>query len=187
MPGIPSDCDNRGRYQDFCGGLSRKAGEWPDLPVDTALLHSRYQWQIGPVNAWDPEHPALPEVNWSVRTFGTEILYKYRSLYGQSTHPLGYELTFHGRPVAHRYETSQFRTVHFNFTLLALDQDSVQIVVDSVLNWLYNPDLGAGLEVSSRYRDAPVKITVSEAKENYRQRCRELRERRGEPTEFIID
>ncbi len=164
-----SHCDDKGFYQDFIGAFSRKPGEWPELAIDTALLHSNYKWMAMRQNTWDPIHPALPEVNWAVRSFGSEILYKYKSLYGQS-HPLGFTFSFHGRPVAHRLETSLFRTVHFMFTPLAIETDSMQVVVNLVLDWLYDPSVGATIN-EVRYHDAPVRMSVSEARESYERRC----------------
>lgn len=159
-PGSPP-----GHYQDFIGTYSRKPGSWPDLDIDSALVHSRYRWLV----FWEEDCPALPEVDWSVRSFGTEILYKYKSCYGAS-HPLGNAQSFNGRPVAHRLTTSLFRTAHFNFTPLGIDSTQMQVVVDSLLNWLYDPTLGDALVSDNRYPEAQVKVSVGEARENYRAR-----------------
>ncbi len=165
-PGQPA-----GHYQDFVGAFSRNPDSWPDMEVDSAKLHSRYQWLF----FWEEDCPALPEVGWSVRSYGTEILYKYKSCYG-SAHPLGAAQTFHGRPVAHRLTTSLFKTAHFNFTPLGMDSTRMQVVVDSLLNWLYDPTLGTKqVVVDNRYPDAPVKVTVEQARENYRAREEEYR------------
>jgi hypothetical protein len=156
-----------GRYQDFVGAFSRKPDSWPDLSIDTARLHSLYTWYGDQL--WNKDCPALPEVNWSVRLFGTEILYKYKSCYGDA-HPLGNTRDFHGNPVAHRMSTALFRTAHFNFTPLAIDSSSMQIVVDSLLNWLYDPTLGSLTVSDNRYPEAQVKVSVAESKERYRER-----------------
>lgn len=178
----------RGLYQDFIGTFSTKPGEWPDLAVDEEYLHTRYTWDTrgGPPYYWNEDCPSLPEVDWCVRSFGTEILYKYKSCYGAS-HPMGAPLRFHGRPVAHRLATSRFKTVHFKFTPLSIDSATMQVVVDSVLNWLYDPTLGGGNgQVSeNRYPDAAVKISLSEARRNYDARCEEYEKRRQEA--IIID
>ena len=179
-------CTPKGTYQDFMGTFSRLPGEWPDLDVDTALLHTRYGWNLLAYNYWNGDHPGLPEVDWCVRSFGTEILYKYKSSYGAS-HPLGGEHILHGRPVAHRLATNLFKTVHFNFTPLSIDSAQMQVVVDSVLNWLYDPTLGGGNgQVSeNRYHDAAVKVSLSEARRNYDTRCEEYEKMRLEA--MIID
>ena len=171
-----------GHYQDFVGTFSRKPGSWPDLDIDTAYLHSRYKWHNDLY--WEEDCPALAEVDWSVRSFGTEILYKYKSCYGAS-HPLGTARSFHGRPVAHRLTTSLFKTAHFNFTPLAIDSTQMQVVVDSLLNWLYDPTLGVTLISDDRYPEAQVKVTVDEARENLR--AREERYRKEDQELMIIE
>ncbi|MDH3891383.1 MAG: hypothetical protein OEV49_09895 [candidate division Zixibacteria bacterium] len=162
-----------GLWQDFVGTYSRKPGEWPDLEIDSALLHQRYKWVLEgtsfSIPYWNEDCPALPYVDWSVRSFGTEILYKYKSCYGPS-HPLGNAQSFNGRPVAHRLTTSLFKTAHFNFTPMAIDSIQMQVVVDSLLNWLYDPDLGSILISENRNPDAQVKMSLSEARENLRVR-----------------
>lgn len=165
-PGSPP-----GRYQDFVGALWANrvpnSEPWPNLSIDTAKLHSRYKWYRGAL--WNEDCQGLPEVDWSVRLFGTEILYKYESCYGDA-HPLGALRDFHGNPVAHRFETSFYRTAHFNFTTLAMEDSTMQIVIDSLFNWLYDPTLGSGLISENRYEDAQVKISSDEARQRYRDR-----------------
>lgn len=164
-----------GLYQDFIGTYSRKPGEWPDLDIDTTLLRQRYKWiLLNRIFYWNEDCPSLPEVDWCVRSFGTEILYKYKSCYG-ANHPLGISQSFNGRPVAHRLTTSLFKTVHFNFTPLAIDSTQMQVVVDSVLNWLYDPTLGSSSVSDGRYPEAQVKVSVAEARENYRVRQEQYR------------
>lgn len=162
-----------GLYQDFIGTYSRKPGAWPDLDIDSAKLRSNYYWYIHDT-LFSEDCPALPEVDWCVRSFGTEILYKYKSCYG-STHPLGISQSFQGRPVAHRLTTSLFRTAHFNFTPLAIDSTQMQVVVDSLLNWLYDPTLGTASVTDDRYPEAQVKVSVAEARENFRVREEQYR------------
>ncbi|MEA3296735.1 MAG: hypothetical protein U9R56_02590 [candidate division Zixibacteria bacterium] len=181
LPGFTTTCKRKGFFQDFIGAYAKKDAEWPHLNIDTALLHSRYAWKMtSPVvfSYWDSLHPALPEVNWSSKLNEAEVLYKYKSLYGRS-HPLGNDVSFEGAPVGQRYETSKFRTVHFNFTPLSIESDSMQIVVDSVMNWIYDPNVGVLTSDGIRYKDAPVRISVSEARENYRERCRVRKENIG--------
>ena len=176
-----------GLYQDFIGTFSTKPGEWPDLAIDTGYLHTRYKWDLyDQIFYWNEDCPSLPEVDWCVRSFGTEILYKYKSCYGAS-HPLGGDNILHGRPVAHRLATNMFKTVHFKFTPLSIDSATMQVVVDSVLEWLYDPTLGGsnGQVSENRYPDAAVKVSLSEARRNYDARCEEIEKRRQEA--IIID
>jgi hypothetical protein len=161
------------RIEDFIGTYSARPG-WPTLAVDTALLHSQYLWSGDPgihVFEWMPNIACLPEVNWSVRSSETEILYLYKSKYGPM-HFIDY-LSFEAAPVGHRYETSRFRTAHFSFTPLSLEEESMYVMVDSVLNWLYDPHLSNALG-ADRYTDARVKIDVAQATAAQRERNRLL-------------
>jgi len=175
------------RIEDFIGAYAIDSLEWPNLTIDTALLHNRFQWShatkydsclsyIPSKTAFPylPPSPAFPEVNWSVRAprRPTEVLYLYKSVYG-SDHPEGDLYNMEGNPVAHRLSTTQFRTVHFNFTPLPIQQDSMQKVVNKVLDWLYPSDLSSPTS-KIRYPDAPVRLSVSQARERYWQRCEEL-------------
>jgi hypothetical protein len=158
------------RIEDFIGTYAVSVG-WPSLAVDTALLHSRYLWSGLPsihVFEWMDTIACLPEVNWSVRFPETEILYLYKSKYGP-LHFLGNEWSFEAAPVGHRYETSRFRTAHFSFTPLSLEEESMYVMVDSVLNWLYDPHLSNTLS-ANRYPDAQVKIDAVQATAAQRER-----------------
>jgi len=172
---------------DWVGAYSIDSTKWPNLDVDTALLHANYIWKdiLGrPV--WRPGVPALPEVNWCSRRFGTEIMYLYKSFYGNS-HPLGFDLTFEGSPVGHRLNTGLFRTVHFCFTPLGVDTTQMQQLADSVLDWLYPENGESAAEAMSvnRYKDAPVRMTLEEARANFIEHRKEylerLREAANEP------
>lgn len=168
------------RIEDFIGAYALDSTRWPNLDVDTALLRTRFMWgqsayptigYLAPCFEYEPEHPGLPEVDWSARLSTTQALYLYKSFYG-SNHPRGGNYNMEGNPVAHRYNTGLFRTVHFNFTPLAIDSVQMQIVIDSVLNWLYDPALSAPTS-TIRYPDAPVQISISEARERYWRRVEE--------------
>lgn len=174
------------RIEDFIGALSLKLAEgWPDIKIDTANLHSRYTWLPNTTRkgtfAWDclSYRPcdlfALPEVNWSVRVFGTEPLYLYESYYGPS-HPFGTDWTYDGAPVAIRYETNLYRTAHFHFTPLGMEDATMQVIADSVLNWLYDPTLGTKKAPVSgnRYMGAKVHRTLEETRANFERRWQEL-------------
>ncbi len=176
------------RIEDFIGAYSMHPESWPDLSVDTNRLHNMYMWvpygfpptflqYATEAFGFMPEHPGLPEVGWSVRSNVTEVLYLYKSFYG-SNHPLKGNYNMEGNPVAHRLETSLFRTVHFNFTPLALDTAQMQVVVDSVLNWLYPEDLTEPVN-KIRYPNAALQISVSEARANYWRRNDERAKQEG--------
>lgn len=157
------------RIEDFIGALSLNLGSgWPDVAIDTANLHHRYNWLSALDGAieWRDTIGAQPEVDWSVRqTQGTEPLYLYKSLYGPS-HFLGFAFSFEGTPVAIRKETNLFRTAHFNFVPLGMDDASMQIVTDSVLNWLYEKYAQEPV-ASTRYPSAKINLSEKFVRENY--------------------
>jgi len=133
--------------EDFVTGLSDAAG-FPDLAVDSALLHSRYAWgypqeMLDSAFAWEPyksEPPlgALPLVTPMTAMPGAEVLYRYGSLYG-ATHPAGFLYSFNGRPVAVRFQGDGFRSSYFSVTPLSINEAAMDVAIDSVLNWLYEP------------------------------------------------
>ncbi|MBD3401560.1 hypothetical protein GF420_01590 [candidate division GN15 bacterium] len=185
------DSTQRIRIEDFVGAASLLSGQgWPDVAIDTHWVHQRYNWLIRDGGdssyAWipfagakpDPDIFAYPEVNWSVRAFGTEVIYLYQSVYSPELHPLGIEFTFEGAPVALRYETDLYRTAHFNFTPVAMNEDQIQVVVDSVLNWLYDPGLDEPT-TSTRYQNARVRVGVDNARANYIERTRRMDDLQG--------
>ena len=183
--GPPATTCPKSRMEDFIGAFA-KAG-WPEISVDTARLHYKLRWASPtdvvnyPSVGWTVGQPnyGLAEVGWSVRTFGTELLYRYKSFYGNA-HPLGRSATedyiFEGAPVGHRLNAGLFRTVHLNFTTLVMDTVGAQVLADSVLNWLYDPTLGTSVASfdKPRYPEASLQISVEEARENYRLRAEEL-------------
>ena len=130
------------RTEHFIGTLSMDKEQWPEVSVDTALLHSCYRWEGAidpaafPFRPFLPELGALPQVGWVVRTFDTEAMYLYKSMYGNE-HAMFAHLSFHGRPVGIRLNRGLFRTVHMLFTPLALERSTGQQMVNSVLDWLY--------------------------------------------------
>jgi len=123
------------RVEDFVGTLSPDSAMWPPLDVDTARLHSLYRWDAPAV--WAPEIAALPEVDWMIRSYDTEIIYLYKSKYG-AVHPIHEDLSFQGRPVMFRLDRGLFRSVQSLFTPIAIEQTTAQVMVDSVLDWLYD-------------------------------------------------
>jgi len=178
------NCSPQARIEDFIGAAARQPG-WVDQVVDKVRLRNLLNWDEGfgldSSLGWDSTLPnyGLPEVGWSIRTFGTELLYKYQSFYGP-THPLGEAFVFDAAPVAHRLNAGLYRTVHCNFTPLVLDTLAFQSMADSVLNWLYDPSLGAP-PVKSRYNDSKLNLTIEDARENYRARVEEYERLYGDP------
>ncbi len=175
-------CPPQARIEDFIGATARQPG-WVDQVVDTFRLRTLLNWDraSNPDYHWDPTQPnyGLPEVGWSIRTFGTELLYKYQSFYGP-THPLPEQYVFEAAPVAHRLNAGLYRTVHCNFTPITLDTLAFQSMADSVLNWLYDPSLGAP-PTKSRYGDSKLNYTIEDARENYRLRVEEYQRLYGDP------
>ncbi len=166
-------CDPCGYYQDFIGAGSKYPEVWPYLPIDTGLLHNRYEWKS---NTWEGTNgegvgvrPGLPEVNWSQLMNGTTTIYKYKSSFGQS-HPLGFNYAFQGRPVGHLYHTSLFKTAHFNFTPIAIQPDSMQKTVNVLMSWLYERDTRVPLALDA----APVQISLDDARANAKRRQEQL-------------
>ena len=183
--GARGDCPES-RIEDFIGAFAKTG--WPEIAVDTFRLHYKLRWAL-PSDSTSGNYPAfgwivgqpnygLPEVGWSVRTFGTELLYRYKSFYGNA-HPRGrgadYDFIFEGAPCGHRLNAGLYRTVHMNFTPLVLDTIGGQAMVDSILNWLYDPTLGkTSLQFDKpRYPEATLQISLEEARENYRRRIEE--------------
>ena len=132
------------RIEDFVGAFSENSAFWPDLALDTLYLRTRYDWQGSLEPPAFPYYPyladigALPEVGWAEPSPDAEIMYRYKSLYGE-THPIYPELSLQGNPVMHRLDRSLFRSVHGLFTPLALDSTDAQLMVNAVLTWLREP------------------------------------------------
>ena len=161
-----------GRIEDFVGAISLAEPGWPSVALDTSRLISQFVWN--PLGGGRPRNTAtsrmgLPEVDWASRlTPGTEPLYLYKSAYGAS-HPEGFDFTFEGSPVAHRRNTGFYRTVHFNFTPMVMDTVTMQVVVDSVLTWLFDASLIAPT-AKVRYPEAPNQMSLGEARRQYFER-----------------
>ena len=169
----PADPLDGVRMEDFVGAYSIDQSMWPELDVDTALLHERYYWDfmdsVKTLRQWCPWRDtiaALPEVGWCMRAYGTEVMYLYKSKYGPN-HFLGYPYTMEGAPVAHRYETNYFRTSWFMFTPYAFADSVAYELVGRQLDYLYDPNLGlSATPLEKRYPDAAVKISLDEARIN---------------------
>jgi hypothetical protein len=181
--GIPDRSCMLFRTEDFVGAHSLHPDRWPDINIDSELVATRYFWDPPGFNVgFHDTLPCLPEVNWSVAGYGAEIMYLYKSIHG-ADHPLGntgeFDYVMEGTPVGHRFNPSLFRTVHFNFTPLAISnkpgnstgsqESEIQTLVDTVLNWLYDPSLIAPVS-KERYPNAPVKLSISEQRQRYWER-----------------
>jgi len=151
--------DSAIRIEDFKGTWSLNTSLWPDLSIDTALLHANYRWSgPGGPYEWKPELGALPEVNWAVRTFQTTPMYLYRSLYG-AEHPLGAWRNYDGRPVMHRLNRGTFRTMHALFTPYTMEQTTMRQTLYRIFAWLYE---GWALTHSAAKGDPTAKGAVSQ-------------------------
>lgn len=122
------------RVEDFVGALSQDFTKWPELTIDSTLLHRRYAW-AEPYYQWVDTLGVLPGVGYCRPVPEAEVMYTYRSIYGEE-HFLGEEYSYQGFPVMHRYNSGLARTVHSLFTPLALEADQAQALIESVLNWL---------------------------------------------------
>ncbi|MCX6835051.1 MAG: hypothetical protein NTW07_07955 [candidate division Zixibacteria bacterium] len=156
------------RTEDFVGTLSLDEERWPELTIDSARLHEYYEWRgstvplVYPWYGWRSELAALPQVGWVVRTFDTECMYLYKSLYG-AEHGIISTLSFHGRPVGIRLNRGLFRTVHFLFSPMAMEQVKAQEMVNGVLSWLYD----GRVVLSPGERDTRQQALSSELSDRY--------------------
>lgn len=148
------------RIESFIGAYSLMEG-LPDLTIDTALLHANYRWPEGLSAGWDPTAAALPEVDWMASDASTvrgvkrnvKGMFLFKSRFGQAAAAVGIPglKEYDGSPVAHRLTASYFKSVNFLFTPLAFDPATFQIVADTVLNFLYEPELDAPISNKPRY------------------------------------
>lgn len=164
------------RIEDFNGALiindaSFSHPGWPDLTVDSVNLHHRLDWYYPayPMLTYRDSLPYYPEVGWVVRRRGTDPLYLYRSRYG-ANHPLGAAYSYEGSPVAFRYGTSLFRTAFFCFTPLGMQDSTMQIVIDSIMSYLYDQNLTAPAAIN-RYPNAEIQVRASDIQANDRERA----------------
>ena len=163
-----SDGDGLGlpRTEDFIGTLSLDEEQWPDVTIDTSLLRTVYAWAgtinppAFPFRPYLPELGALPQVGWCVRSFESEAMYLYKSMYGNE-HAQFSHLSFHGRPVGIRLNRGLFRTVHMLFTPHALEPTTAQVMVNGVLDWLWAGRVEAAVAERSS-RDAAVASELGE-------------------------
>jgi hypothetical protein len=141
----PSDGYGYGcpRVEDFVAAKSENPTRWPELQVDSAHLHHRYAWRgsidplVPPFRPWMDTIAALPQVGYVDLIPEAELMYTYVSKYGEP-HPIWPEREYDGKPVMHRLDRGFFRVVHSLFTPMALENNSAQILVDTVMNWLYD-------------------------------------------------
>lgn len=166
LGGQPIDLPYRDKFyriEDFIGGdaITGNAVGVPDVYIDTALVKQRYIYQV-----WDPPEkvfyypypyidtiPALPEVGAiePLKLPGYQSLYLYTSRYhyrvenGQIVESFtgrvpkyvtDWSMDFQGRICAMAFETQIFKTSHFQFPLMAMDQTSAQQVFNKMMDWL---------------------------------------------------
>lgn len=156
------------RIEDFIGAYSIDESSWPNLELDTALLHSRYMWLYGSIgNTWIDTIACLPEVDWYKRSYGTEVMYLYKSRFGNENPYLVDQME--GSPVAHRLETNLYRTFYTAFTPFSIDSAQMQTLANTMLDWLYDEQKWVGsdavdatLSTTERYPDAAVQISPQE-------------------------
>lgn len=181
------------RIEDFVGAYSLRleeddAASFPDLTLDTANMHQRYEWgfPIPPLLPFDRSKvlwidsvACMPEVGWVSRQYGTEPLYLYKSKFGL-THPLGPQLSYDGSPVAIRYETSLFKTAHFSFTPLGMNDAQMYTMIHAMFNWLYPTNLGAAPnETINRNVNAATSFSVDQVRRNEEARMAEYKRMNG--------
>ena len=144
------------RIEDFVGAISLDPATFPSLNLDMERLENFYLWDS--TRCDNPELPcypfrdlvtgevivgAMPEVGYLRRRIGTEALYLYKSKYG--TNPPYYIDQRQGTVVAIRYNTPYFRTAHFCFNLMAMDEVTAQQVFNTMMDWLsYQPYISTG-------------------------------------------
>ncbi len=170
------------RTEDFIGAYNLQP-QWPEVNVLGTHVENRLTDLSIKGMSYNPDVPALGEVNYSVAGLGAEVMYLYKSFYGAS-HPFGRQMEFdynqEGTPVGHRFNTGVFKTVHFDFTMTCLDDTTmaipgdasstpVQALIDTVLNYLYDPSIAAPVS-EIRYDDAGLSLSISEMRDNYWQR-----------------
>jgi hypothetical protein len=165
IPGFPFGT----RIEDFLGTLTFDETNWPALTIDTAALHANYTWTGGPPFQWIDTVAAMPEVNWVIRSPGTEALYLYRSFYG-SRHPLGVfdgcDFRYQGRPVGIRWNRGVYRTAYFMFGVYGLERSTFQTAANSMLDWMYSRYMPPSASASSN--SAPLHpISKSELRRMY--------------------
>ncbi|GEM_PF-1030788 len=152
------------RIDDFIGGdaITGNAVGVPDVYIDTALVKQRYIYQVwDPLNGkvfyypypYIDTIPALPEVGAlePLKLPGYKSLYLYTSRYhyrvenGQIVESFtgrvpkyvtDWSMDFQGRICAMAFETQIFKTSHFQFPLMAMDQTSAQQVFNKMMDWL---------------------------------------------------
>ncbi len=156
------------RIEDFVGATSLISSEFPDLFIDTDRLETMYLWDStqcdNPELACYPFRDfttgeiivgAMPEVGFLTRGFNTEPLYLYKSKYGGT--PPYYIDEYEGTVVAIRYDHPLFRTAHFCFNIIAMDEVSGRQVFGTMMDWLsYQPFINAG-KINSGYFGSDVK------------------------------
>ncbi len=142
------------RGEDFIGAVPSElvsSADFPPLSVDPVRLETMLTWLDTTTCSDDKgnlkHYPfmdsiaALPDVGFTIPTTsaGTETLYLYKSRFGEAKYPF-WNLTFgdmQGTVVAVRRDGGFFRTSHWQFTPLTMDQDSFQPAFNTMMDWLF--------------------------------------------------
>ena len=136
------------RIESFVGGtvndnpyVFTDAPETFNFAIDTALLHNRYAWVSSTEGSlpypWYDSIAALPEVGY-VRKDGTsKAIYEYVSKYGPEDEDRpAYVEKYAGTKVAIAKKTQVYRTMHYCFSLVAVDSISAQAIFNESMDWL---------------------------------------------------
>jgi len=96
---------------------------FPILEVDT--LRVSY-------TSWPANHyaEALLGVGFSVRNENSETIYTYNSIFPNSS-------SFHGFPVATRYDSGVFKTSYFSFPLYFIKEPQAFLAMEEMLTWFF--------------------------------------------------
>jgi len=178
------------RSEDFIGAEPSElvsSAEFPPLSVDPVRLKNMLTWMDTTANGGCPEdkgivghYPymdslaALPDVGFTIPTTsaGTETLYLYKSRLGEAKFPY-WPLSFgdmQGTVVAVRRDGGFFRTSHWQFTPLTLEQNSFQPAFNTMMNWLFarpwgGPSFGTAPNpappVSGKYASEYIRLAKS--------------------------
>jgi len=161
---VNKDVNNPGiRIEDFVGAtpLIDEDGadniDLPHLTIDEELLKDRYLWMGGSgfgqydLYCPDPLNPpgeiligALPEVGYVEKFLFAEARYLYESKYGNQSpfmertcnRDIGLWEKANGAVVGITYNTGLFRTSHFSFSLLSVEEQVAQECFNSMMDWL---------------------------------------------------
>jgi len=129
----------------------------PEMTIDTTLLEENYLWIPGSgygqydYRCPDPDNPpgeiligALPEVGYVEKYLFATARYLYVSKYGNETpfmieqcnRDVGIWEKANGSVVGITYNTGLFRTAHYSFGLLPMEETGAQECFNNMMDWL---------------------------------------------------